>query len=232
MNTDRAGSPGADHWQVRRRRGSAAELHGADLGWDRALWVLSVDAPAVVLGSTQDPGMVDAARAETAGVEVARRRSGGGVVWLDDSAVWIDATIGRADPLWVDDVSRSALWLGSAWVDALGALGLEGLSVAGPEASGSAPSAVCFGSIFPGEVLDASGRKIVGISQRRSREGARFQCVAYHRWNPEPMARCLADPDPALALAGGAVGTVPADSESLAVALSRILAARPRDGGV
>ena len=37
---------------------------------------------------------------------------------------------------------------------------------------------VCFVSEGPGEVVTASG-KVVGISQRRTRNGARFQCCLY-----------------------------------------------------
>jgi hypothetical protein len=43
---------------------------------------------------------------------------------------------------------------------------------------------VCFAGIGPGEVLDAAGRKVVGISQRRTRGSARFQCAALGRWDP------------------------------------------------
>lgn len=38
-----------------------------------------------------------------------------------------------------------------------------------------------------GEVL-SGGRKVVGISQRRNRDGARFQCVLYRQWRPEEYA--------------------------------------------
>jgi len=33
----------------------------------------------------------------------------------------------------------------------------------------------------------------VGISQRRSRDGARFQCVVYRVWDPSTWAQCLSD---------------------------------------
>ena len=39
---------------------------------------------------------------------------------------------------------------------------------------------VCFAGVGPGEVL-AGGRKLVGISQRRTRAGARFQCAVHVR---------------------------------------------------
>ncbi len=48
----------------------------------------------------------------------------------------------------------------------------------------------CFAGLGPGEVT-IGGRKAVGISQRRTRAGARFQCVAYERWDPGPLAALL-----------------------------------------
>jgi hypothetical protein len=42
---------------------------------------------------------------------------------------------------------------------------------------------VCFAALGPGEVSQGS-TKLVGISQRRTRQGAKFQCIAYLRWDP------------------------------------------------
>ena len=42
----------------------------------------------------------------------------------------------------------------------------------------------------PGEV-ERDGRKVVGISQRRTRAGARFQCVAYREWRPDRLLALL-----------------------------------------
>jgi hypothetical protein len=49
---------------------------------------------------------------------------------------------------------------------------------------------VCFGALGPGEVL-IDGRKAVGVSQRRTRAGARFQCIVYDRWNPDDVLDLL-----------------------------------------
>jgi hypothetical protein len=51
---------------------------------------------------------------------------------------------------------------------------------------------VCFGGLGTGEVVDADGRKLVGISQRRTRAGARFQCMAHAIWEPERLVGLLA----------------------------------------
>ena len=50
---------------------------------------------------------------------------------------------------------------------------------------------ICFAGVGPGEVL-LDGRKVVGISQRRTRVGARFQCVVLRTWDPSELARIFA----------------------------------------
>lgn len=49
---------------------------------------------------------------------------------------------------------------------------------------------VCFGAVGPGEV-SVAGRKVVGISQRRTRGGARFQCLVLDGWDPGPLLDLL-----------------------------------------
>jgi hypothetical protein len=40
------------------------------------------------------------------------------------------------------------------------------------------------------------GAKAVGISQRRTRAGARFQCAVHRRWDPAAVVAPLAEPRP------------------------------------
>jgi hypothetical protein len=117
--------------------------------------------------------------------------------------------------LWDDDVGRAAFWLGDAWAEAVG----DG---AGVHRGGMVCSALsgraCFAGLGPGEVT-IGGRKAVGISQRRTRAGARFQCVAYERWDPAPLVELLGMSDEAaaaLAGAGAGLGSrLPAIEEAL-----------------
>ncbi len=205
-------------WLLEERRASAAELHAswpaAVAGGTRRVARCRPDGPAVVLGSTQPDGALDGARVRAAGLSVARRGSGGGAVLVaPDGPVWVDLWLPVGDPLWVDDVGRSFGWLGAAWRDALGALGAAGLAVRGPGRTGAAPWArlVCFGGVGAGEVTDASGRKVVGLAQRRTRGGAWFHTACLLRWDPRPLVDVLALPEDVRAratadLAGTAVG--------------------------
>ena len=167
---------GPVNWSVEHRSGRAQDLHdaGVDPGARRVV-VHRVEAPAVVLGSSQDVSVVDRTAAAAAGVEVARRRSGGGAVLLVPGAqVWVDVVVPAGDPLWDDDVCRASWWLGEAWARALG--GGEVHRAGGSDRD--AGRVACFASVGPGEVVQ-DGAKVLGISQRRTRSGARFQCVAY-----------------------------------------------------
>lgn len=156
------------------------------------MWVHTVDHPALVLGSTQDPGIVDGALAASWGIEVVQRRSGGGVVLLVPGEVaWLDVILPAGDILWSDDVSRAGLWLGEVWQAALADLGIDGATVhRDAVVCGPLGRMVCFGVVGPGEV-SVEGRKVVGVSQRRSRTAARFQCAAYRHWEADGLAALL-----------------------------------------
>ena len=155
-------------WAVERLRGSPAELHAIQMPdpAHRAVWILDATEAALVLGSTQPEVAVQ-------GLEVCRRNSGGGAVLVRPAEVlWIDVLIPRTDERWADDVGRAAHWLGETWRDALG----TGTVHTGTLVRTPWSSEICFAGVGPGEVL-LDGRKVVGISQRRTRAGARFQCV-------------------------------------------------------
>jgi len=152
-----------------------------------------VERPAVVLGSTQADAVVDAGRATAAGIDVVRRRSGGGAVLLvAGEVVWADVVVPAGDPLWHDDVGRAFAWLGRAWADALSSLGVDSVTVhEGPPIVTTWSRLVCFAGRGAGEVA-VGPRKVVGISQRRTRSSALFQCACLLRWDPAPLAHVLA----------------------------------------
>jgi lipoate-protein ligase A len=151
-----------------------------------------VTRPTLVLGSTQPVELVARQRVEERGIEVLRRRGGGGGVLLHPADhVWVDAWIPRDDPLWSPDVSGAAAWAGAWWSAALGSLGLSGFEVhAGRAAPGELGELVCFAGKGPGEVFHY-GRKVMGLSQWRSREGALFSACAYEHWDPAPLVELV-----------------------------------------
>jgi lipoate-protein ligase A len=159
----------------------------------RTVVVRHPSAPVLVLGSSQPATTVDVERARAAGVAVTRRRSGGGAVLVaPGDPVWIDVWLPRGDPLWDDDVIRAGAWLGRCWMSALGRLGVVDLTVHGGRSSGGPWSRVaCFAGLGPGEVA-ARGRKLVGVAQWRSRQGALFHSVVYRRWQPAALVDLLA----------------------------------------
>ncbi|CAN5806858.1 hypothetical protein BH10ACT1_BH10ACT1_42150 [soil metagenome] len=216
-----------DRWSIGRFAGSAASFHGRDIPDParRAVWWFEVEGPAVALGSTQRMDVVDAAAAVAGGVEVVRRRSGGGAVWLAPGDVtWVDVILPRGDAHWVDDVGRAATWLGEAWTDALASLGVVGARChTGPMVRTAHSDLVCFAGLAPGEVT-VDGAKVVGVSQRRTRAGARFQCAVLHRWDPQPLADVLALTEGERAvlvtdLAGTAAGIGPIAAEAVVAGL-------------
>ena len=151
-----------------------------------------VMGPTLVLGSTQPTELVDALAMRQRGVVMARRRGGGGAVYLEPARqLWLDAWIPRDDPLWVADVSAAAEWVGAWWVDALARRGQHGFDIhSGRSVPGDFGELVCFAGRGPGEVFHG-GRKVVGLSQWRAREGALFASCAYLQWDAQPLLELL-----------------------------------------
>ena len=174
--------------------GSASELHHRDSGWAaRTVALCRARDAALVLGSTQPDSDVDGDAAAATGLEVARRRSGGGVVLVEpDALAWIDVFVPRHDGVWDPDVGRAFWWVGQVWADVLTALGVPGADVHQDRPVTNAwSSKVCFAGVGPGEVT-VGGRKVVGMAQRRTRAGALFQCAALVRWDPRRLLDVLA----------------------------------------
>ena len=199
---DGRATEGPDAWPIVRRRSTAGAFHALELPEPATpqLWVHEVVAPALVLGSTQRDDVVDASAALAAGVEVVRRRSGGGAVWLaPGEVVWVDVILPAGAPGWSDDVHRPMVWLGERLRRAFEAVVVEGAAVHdGAMVTTERSRLVCFDGLGPGE-LTRGGAKLVGISQRRTRSAARLQCCWYVRHDHASLTRLLADDvDPSL----------------------------------
>jgi lipoate-protein ligase A len=181
--------------RIETRRGSAAELHALDpfrVGGVSAptVWVCDVTTPAIVLGSRQTPAVLDVEECARRGLEVVKRRSGGGAVLLRPAAItWIDLILPHGTA--PDDVRGSMIWVGQLWRDALAALGADSNRLAvhvGGLVCTSWSNLVCFAGLGPGELL-VDERKLLGLSQRRTRDGIRVQCQI-HR---EPLVSTMRD---------------------------------------
>lgn len=204
-------------WLLTTRSGSARALHEPwpepGLVSARVLCRCEVTGtPALVLGSGQRDDDVDHGATGRAGVDVVRRRSGGGAVLVAPGAqLWIDVWVPRDDGLWDDDVVRAAWWFGDTWAQALESFGASGAAVhRGPMVRSAWSDRVCFAGIGPGEVSIA-GRKVVGMSSRRDRAGARISATLPWRWDPGALLALLAVGDDernraAVELAGAAEG--------------------------
>lgn len=172
-------------WTVHEHRGTPAELHGLDAeDWPApSVHLMRPTTRTVVLGSAQLDDVVDHDAARALGWDVTRRRSGGGLVLVDGAAsVWVDVVIAPDDPRWDDDVARAFGWVGDAWLAAMRSADEPGAGAMavhrGPMLHRDAGRLVCFAGVGSGEVVDGGGAKVVGMSQRRTRSRARFQCYA------------------------------------------------------
>jgi lipoate-protein ligase A len=179
-------------WKLYTEHVSAGEQHGRDLVAERAVWDVRITQKAMVLGSRQDESLLNGELCSRDGIEVVRRRSGGGIVFLAPGEhVWLDVIVPRGDVLWSDDVAQASWWLGDVWVQTLNALGENNVLVHRESLSSDAwGDLMCFAGVGPGEVVqrnDEEMSKLVGISQRRTRDYARFQCTIYTKWNPHDV---------------------------------------------
>lgn len=217
-------------WIVERSVGSAGRFHDRPMPdpLERALWIFEPAAPAVVLGSAQRESVIDREAAERLGIELVRRRSGGGAVLLVPGEVlWVDVVLPRGDPRWHDDVGRAFHWLGEAWAEALVSVGVAASDLAvhrGPMVRTAWSDLVCFAGLGAGEVT-VDGRKAVGISQRRTRDAARFQCVVHRRWDGERLRAVLTEPRPSSSELAAMAAEVD-DLDRVAEVLVTVLASR------
>lgn len=199
-------------WQVHHVEQSASEMHSKDLQAERGIWNVKISNTALVLGSSQRDDVVDLEACARANIDVVHRRSGGGAVYLElGQHLWVDVVISVDDELWCADVVTSSLWIGDAWSRVLKVLGESQLIVHRGRAQSSTWSKlVCFAGVGPGEVL-TNGKKIVGISQRRTRESARFQCFVHRHWVPEKFLPLINLPRPSVEELAGLVSVIDHD---------------------
>ncbi|QKO21647.1 ligase [Rhodoferax sp. BAB1] len=145
------------------------------------LWrVWTYEQPALVLGCSQR-ALYERAASGARSVEVLLRESGGGAVLTGPWLVSVSLVLPPGHAWLGQGLLESYRRLGQLHADALAELGVaasalppaqipdlqDALAKQGPPA----PDWACFGSLSPWEVVDAGGRKLVGLAQRRRRQG-------------------------------------------------------------
>jgi len=130
----------------------------------------------LVLGGSQSVDVLDPSRVSS--TPVRRRRGGGGLVLVRPDDVWVDWWIPHDDDRWSHDVRESSLRIGQWWSDALSPHVNDVRVHAGPLEGEVAFRLVCFAGRGPGEVFVA-GRKAVGVTQWRVREGVFLSTVLH-----------------------------------------------------
>lgn len=188
-----------DQYRLLRSVSSAGEFHSRQVS-DPArceIWHHDLSAPALVLGSTQSDDVVDREACRRAGIDVVRRRSGGGaVVLIPGRVTWIDVIVPRDTTGWATDIHRPMRWLGHHLAAVISSClrgdGSPAVTVHdGAMVTTPWSTTVCFDGVGPGEVL-LDGAKLVGISQRRTRAAARLQCCWYSSYDAALLVSLLA----------------------------------------
>jgi lipoate---protein ligase len=193
------------------------EIRGRSASTMTAVTVLE---PLVVLGSRQGIEVLS-------GVDpavVRRRRGGGGVVLAQPGDVWVDWWITPDDGRWADDVRASALTAGEWWRDALDPL-VRGVMLVhpGPLEGAAEHRVACFAGRGPGEIF-VDGKKAVGVTQWRVREGTLVSTVLpAHPSNA--LLELLSAPPPGLGAALDHHTTASLRLDDPAVVLERLASA-------
>ncbi len=181
-------------WRFEQSVGDAGPFHDRPLPSPLrpTAWLHRVERPALVLGSTQSEELLRIDHARSLGIEVCRRRSGGGLVFIEPaSSRWIDLLVPTDHERWETDVNRAFGWVGRLFAEAIQPLVTEQVAVhEGALEDREHGRVICFAGRGPGEVF-VGDRKVVGISQRRTREGARFQALVVTKWQPDQLLELL-----------------------------------------
>jgi lipoate-protein ligase A len=127
--------------------------------------------PAVVLGRAQRPDAYMALRAESDGIELCRRATGGGAVLAGPWLLGASVILPPGHPLVLPHIAESFRWFGQAHADWLHGLGINAKCVPSADVHIDQSLAwACFGNLSHWEV-EADAGKIVGLSQARTRNG-------------------------------------------------------------
>lgn len=182
-------------WQLAASQAMLADSHGYP-AHPTLRWYTMTPA-ALILGAGQPVSDVDAAACRQRSVRVYKRASGGTAVLALPDMLMLDIALPVEHALYRGDVTTSYRWIGAVWQATLAQLGLVATLVQVDEARhdrehlDALTQRACYGGQSPYEVL-VNGRKVVGLSQVRRRQGAVIQCGVYRTFAPADLAALLA----------------------------------------
>lgn len=207
--------------------GSSEEFHHRSFpeGNESVISLFTPVQPAIILGSTQERSLINEKACLAKRIEIVKRHSGGGIVFLaKGSTIWIDVEIPREHSLWLNDIGNSSLWLGEVFEYELSKICNIKLELhRGALIKTSWSSLICFAGRGPGEVFTQDGRKVVGISQRRTRDWARFQCAISLQWKPDLLLELLNEPRPTISDIENCGSNLSLDSATVATKLTEAI---------
>ena len=177
-------------WTIETKYSETALAHEANLDeWQQpTIWVIEPNDSCLVLGKSQrGRAFLNLSYLEEQSINLAVRHSGGGAVLVaPEDMLWVDIFVPKESKFWIEDIAKASIWIGKIWHNALKRLDIECSLFDENFSRSEASDLICFVGRAPGELF-INDRKILGISQRRSKFGTRFQCALIINWKPEHM---------------------------------------------
>ena len=187
---DRRPTNQLDSWTIETKYSEPALAHEANLEeWQKpTIWIIEPKDTCLVLGKSQrGRAFLNLSYLEEQNINLTVRQSGGGAVLVSpEDMLWVDIFIPQRSKFWIPDIAKASIGIGKIWHDALKRLDLECSLFDQKFSRSEASDLICFISRAAGELF-VGNRKILGISQRRSKFGTRFQCALIINWKPEQM---------------------------------------------
>jgi lipoate-protein ligase A len=177
-------------------------LAAASSGAQPTLYWSMADPPALVLGFSQKPTIINPQALAALNIPIYHRRAGGTAVLTGPNLLSLDVILPPDHPLVLPDVIESYRWFGEAWVATLAQLGVQARTVPPDEAHEqrallkrdvereSILQRACYATLSPYEVVIGQ-RKIVGLDMRRRRIGTLLQAGLLLRWETTTLAQLL-----------------------------------------
>lgn len=144
--------------------------------------VWTYDSPAIVLGCSQRRLREQVERSVAERCVVLDRESGGGAVLTGPWLLGVSVVL-PPDHEWLSDgLLESYRWLGELHVEVLAGLGVSANALPPQQVPARQAALIadglpvcdwaCFGNLSPWEVVNAQGRKLVGLAQRKRQHGS------------------------------------------------------------